>query len=204
MVTNRGTIGAITVSVMAIDLSRISLRPFKLTDLDDFILWARDDQVTRFLRWKTFTSKEETLTFINDVCIPHPWRRSICIDDRSIGFVSIFPGSGDDSCRADMGYGIATKYWGQGITTKAVKTALSQVFKDLPNLVRLQSFVAVENIASQRILEKAGFLKEGMLRKYTYLKGNLEDLFVYSFLATDSFPVVDPSIVVEEVLLLVS
>ena len=118
---------------MAIDLSRISLRPFKLTDLDDFILWARDDQVTRFLRWKTFTSKEETLTFINDVCIPHPWRRSICIDDRSIGFVSIFPGSGDDSCRADMGYGIATKYWGQGITTKAVKIALSQVFKDLPN-----------------------------------------------------------------------
>ena len=103
-----------------------------------------------------------------------------------------------------MGYGIATKYWGQGITTKAVKIALSQVFKDLPNLVRLQSFVAVENIASQRILEKAGFLKEGMLRKYTYLKGNLEDLFVYSFLATDSFPVVDPSIVVEEVLLLVS
>lgn len=44
--------------------------------------------------------------------------------------VSIFLGSGDDRCRADMGYGIATKYWGQGITTKAVKTALSQVFKD--------------------------------------------------------------------------
>ena len=101
---------------MAIDLSRISLRPFKLTDVDDFMLWAGDDQVTLFLRLRTFTSKEEALTFIKDVCIPRPWRRSICINDRSIGFVSIFLGSGDDRCRADMGYGIATKYCGQGIT----------------------------------------------------------------------------------------
>ena len=47
---------------MAIDLSRISLRPLKLTDVDDFMLWAGDDQVTRFLRLRTFTSKEEALT----------------------------------------------------------------------------------------------------------------------------------------------
>ena len=173
---------------MAIDLSRISLRSFKLTDVDDFILWAGDDQVTRYLRWETFKSKEEALTFIKDVCIPHPWRQAICIDDRSIGFISMFPGSGDDRCRADMGYAIATKYWGQGITTKAVKMALSQVFKDWPHLVRLQFFVAVENIASQRVLEKAGVHKEGLLRKYTYIKGNIMDLFVYSFLATDSLP----------------
>ena len=69
-----------------------------------------------------------------------------------------------------------------------MKISLSQVFKDLPNLVRLQSFVAVENIASQRVLEKAGVHKEGLLRKYTYIKGNIMDLFVYSFLATDSLP----------------
>lgn len=173
---------------MEIDSSRISLRPFKLTDVDDFMSWAGDDQVTRSLRWKTFTSKEEALTFIKDICIPHPWRRSICIDDRSIGFISVFPGSGDDRCRADMGYGLATKHWGQGITTKAVRIALSQLFKDLPDLVRLQAYVDVENKASQRVLEKAGFQKEGLLRKYSYLKGKILDLLVYSFLSTDSLP----------------
>lgn len=103
------------------------------------MLWAGDDQVTRSLRWKTVTSKEEALTFIRDVCIPHPWRRSVCIDDRSIGFVSIFPGSGDDRCRAHIGHAIAVKYWGQGITARAVKIAFNQVFKDLPDLVRLQA-----------------------------------------------------------------
>ncbi|WKA03085.1 hypothetical protein VitviT2T_021217 [Vitis vinifera] len=173
------------------DSGRVTLRPFRVSDVDDFILWAGDDQVTRNIRWKTVTSKEEALTFIKDVCIPHPWRRSICIDDRSIGFVSVYRWSGNDICKADIAYAIAAKYWGQGITTKAVKMAVSEVFKDFPDLVRLQAFAAVENKASQRVLEKAGFTKEGLLRKYTYLKGQLKDLVIYSFLSTDISVAVD-------------
>ncbi|GLT37201.1 hypothetical protein SLA2020_115330 [Shorea laevis] len=142
---------------MSIDLSSITLRPFRLSDVDDFLSWAGDDQVTRNLRWNTFTSKEEALTYIKDVCIPHPWRRSICIDDRSIGFVSIFPASSNDRCRADIGYGLAVKYWGHGIATEAVKIAVSQVFVDFPEVVRLQAYVNVENEASQKVLEKVGF-----------------------------------------------
>lgn len=165
----------------------ITLRPFKLTDADDLMSYAGDDQVTRHLRWKTLTSKDEASTFITDVCIPHPWRRSICIDNRSIGFISVFPGSGEDRCRADIGYAIAVRYWGQGIATQAMKIAVPQVFKDLPGLVRLQAFVDVENKASQRVLEKVGFQKEGILRKYFILKGVLRDSVVYCFLSTD-FP----------------
>lgn len=171
---------------MMIDLSRISVRPFKISDVDDFFLWAGDDQVTQNLRWKTCDSKEEALALIRDVCIPHPWRRSICLDDRSIGLVSVFPRSGDDRCRADIGYALAAEHWGQGITTKAVKIAVSQVFKDLPDLLRLQAFTALENKASQRVLEKVGFQREGVLRKYTYLKGNVKDLVIFSFLSTDN------------------
>ncbi|KAL7239332.1 hypothetical protein ACSBR2_005275 [Camellia fascicularis] len=168
--------------------SSITLRPFRLTDVDDCLLWSSNNRVTRSIRWNTITSKEEALTFIREVCIPHRWRRSICIDDRSIGFVSIFPGLGDNRCKADIGYAIAASYWGQGITTKAVKMALSQVFLDFPDIVRLQAYADVENKGSQRVLQKAGFMKEGHLRKYSFLKGDLQDLFVYSFLSTDSIP----------------
>ncbi|CAN6575535.1 unnamed protein product [Malus baccata var. baccata] len=165
---------------------KIALRPFRLSDADDVLSFGGDDQVTRVLRgFKTLTTKDEALNFIKNVCIPHPWRRSICIDDRSIGFVTMFPGSGDDRHKADMGYALAARYWGQGITTKAVRIALSQVFKDYPDLVRLQSFVAVENKASQRVLEKVGFQREGVLRKYLYLKGDIKDMVVYSFLSSD-------------------
>jgi len=174
-----------------VDLSTITLRPFKMSDVDDFFLWAGDDEVTRNLRWKTCGSKEEALAFIRDVCIPHPWRRSICLDDCSIGFVSVYPWSGEEAHKADIGYAIGTSYWGQGIATKVLKIAVPQVFKDFPNLLRLQAFVDVENKASQRVLEKVGFMKEGVLRKYTCIKGVVKDSVVYSFLSTEEVLVTD-------------
>ncbi|XP_004494668.1 uncharacterized protein [Cicer arietinum] len=173
-----------------VDLSAICLRPFKLSDVDDFLLWAGDDEVIKNIRWKTCGSREEAQSFIRDVCIPHPWRRSICLNDRSIGFVSVYPWSGDDRCKADIGYAVAANYWGQGIATKALKIALSQVFIDFPDLLRLQAFADVDNTGSIRVLEKAGFLREGVLRKYTYIKGIIKDLVVFSFLSTDEIPLI--------------
>lgn len=163
----------------------IRLRPFELADVDDFMLWAGDDRVMKFVRWSTFTSKEEALVFIRDVCIPHPWRRSICIDGRSVGFVSVYPWSGDDRCKADVGYAVAREHWGKGIATRALRMAIPQVFERFPDVVRLQAFVGVENRASQRVVEKVGFQKEGTLRKYCYVKGEIKDLIVYSFLSSD-------------------
>ncbi|XP_049389008.1 uncharacterized protein LOC125853370 [Solanum stenotomum] len=151
-----------------------------------YLYFKGDDRVTQTIRWNTLTSKEEALTFIKDVCIPHPWRRSICINDRSIGFVSVFPGSGDDRSRADVGYAVAFEYWGQGIGTEALKMTIPQVYSEFPQVKRLQALVDVENKASQRVLEKVGFIKEGKLRKYGYHKGKLVDLFMYSLLSTES------------------
>ncbi|KAJ9182131.1 hypothetical protein P3X46_006157 [Hevea brasiliensis] len=167
------------------DPARISLRPFKLSDVDEFLKWASDDRVTRYLRWNTMTSREEALKYIEKVAMPHPWRRSICLDDLSIGYVSIRPESGDGGCRAHVGYAVATEYWGQGIATTALKIAVSSVFKDFPDLVRLEALVEVGNNGSQRVLEKVGFLKEGLLRKYGYCKGEIRDMIIYSFLSTD-------------------
>lgn len=169
----------------AMDPSRITLREFRPTDAGDLFSWAGDDRVTRSIAWKTLTSEQEALTFIEEVCMPHPWRRSICIDDRSIGFISVFPGSGKDRCRADIGYALAAEFWGQGIASNAVKMAIPQVFRDFPELERLQAYVDVENKASQRVLKKTGFSKEGLLRKYSYLKGRIHDLVVYSILSTE-------------------
>lgn len=169
--------------------SNISLRPFELSDVDDFMVMVGDDQVTQFTRWNTFTSREEALNYLKIVYIPHPWCRSICLDDRSIGLIFVKPASGDDACRAEIGYALAANYWGQGVATRALKKVLSSVFKDMPYLVRLQALVDVDNKASQRVLEKAGFLREGVLRKYAFNKGELRDSVIYSFLSTD--PILD-------------
>ena len=54
------------------EFSNISLRPFDLSDIDNFMEWASDEKVTYFCTWGPCTSKEEGITFIKDRVIPHP------------------------------------------------------------------------------------------------------------------------------------
>lgn len=165
----------------------ITVRPYRLSDAEDFLMYAGDDRVTQFTRWNTFTSKEQALSFIKD-CLPHPSRKSICLNDRSIGFVSIKPHVDDNMCRAEVGFALAAEYWGRGIATTAVKMAITDGFNEFTDLVGLQALVLVENKGSQRVLEKLGFHKEGLLRKYVIHKGTVSDMLMYSLLSTDPMP----------------
>ncbi|CAL0332079.1 unnamed protein product [Lupinus luteus] len=166
--------------------SGICLQPFKASDVDDFLKWASDDRVTHYLRWNTITSKQQALDYINNVAIPHPWRQSICLHHHSIGYISFKPQSGDNRCKAHVSYALAVEHWGKGIVTEALKMALPIVFKQFPQLLRVEALVEVENKGSQRVLQKVGFLKEGLLRKYAFCKGEIKDFLIYSFLATDN------------------
>lgn len=74
------------------------------------------------------------------------------------------------------------------MATQAVKLAVAQVFKVLNSLVRLQAHVFPDNSGSRRVLEKAGFT-EGLLRKSEVIKGEIQNVVVYSFLSTDCLPV---------------
>lgn len=160
--------------------NEITLRPFKISDVDDFLSWAGDDAVTRYCRWNTYTSRDVALEFLREVIDSHPWYRAICVDGQPIGSIYVMPGTGKDERRGEIGYAIKAKYWGKGIATGAVKLVLSCVFKELKCLDRVEGLVFEENKASQRVLEKAGFVKEGVLRKYFLVKGKSRDIVVYS------------------------
>nr|DAD37990.1 TPA_asm: hypothetical protein HUJ06_008631 [Nelumbo nucifera] len=62
---------------------------------------------------------------------------------------------------------------------------VSSVFHDFPDLERLEALIDSENLRSQRVLEKVGFTREGILRKYLIVKGSTRDVVVYSLLSTD-------------------
>ena len=164
----------------------ISLRPLDLSDVDAFMVWATDKEVTRFCTWEPYTSKEDGINFIKDKVIPHPWFRAICLNDNPIGDVSVTANSGNDRCRGELGYVLGSKYWGKGIATQAVKMVAETIFKEWPHLERLEALVDVENVGSQRVLEKVGFQREGILRKYFLLKGKSRDRVMFSLLSTDS------------------
>ncbi|XWS08948.1 hypothetical protein CRYUN_Cryun40dG0044000 [Craigia yunnanensis] len=167
------------------ECSNLSLQLLDLSDIDDFMVWATDENVARFCSWEPYTNKEDGLNFIRNTVLPHPWFRAICLNDRQIGAISVTANSGNDKCRGELGYALASKYWGKGIATRAVKMVAKTIFADWPHLERLQALVDVENFGSQRVLQKAGFQRAGVLRKYFNKKGRSRDLVIFSLLSTD-------------------
>jgi ribosomal-protein-alanine N-acetyltransferase len=82
---------------------------------------------------------------------------------------------------AELGYWLGESYWGRGIATRAVRAIIQWAFESLA-LERIQARVFDSNVASCRVLEKAGFTREGRLRS-SVLKLNLVmDLLVYAIL----------------------
>ncbi|KAF2284239.1 hypothetical protein GH714_020037 [Hevea brasiliensis] len=171
------------------ELSDISLRPFEVSDVDDFMVWASDERVTYFCTFHPYTSKEDGIDYIKNTAIPHPWLRAICLNKRPIGSISVTKNSGSDICRGELGYVLAAQYWGKGIATRAVKMAAKTIFSQRPEMERLEALVDLENVGSQRVLEKAGFMREGVLRKYFIRKGSVS---LYSIVKIPNFLLMDP------------
>lgn len=166
--------------------SVITLRPLDpYFDADAFMEWYSDERVSKFCSWDTFTSKEAVIDHVINTLTFHPWHKAICLSDRPVGSISVTPFPGDNGRRAEIGYLVGSAYWGKGIASQAVKMAANAVFVEWGQLERLEAVVDVENPASQRVLEKTGFTREGVLRKYYTLKGRPRDAVMFSLLSTD-------------------
>ncbi|BAU00771.1 hypothetical protein LR48_Vigan442s002100 [Vigna angularis] len=175
----------------SVDLSRISLRLFKSADLDDVLVWTSDEKMATFCSWDPKSGEDKGNDLINNIDPELPWRRrAICLNDRAIGFVCLYPISADDQSRnrsLELGYVIGSKYWGKGIATLVVKKVVKEAFTEqwLADLERIEALVDVMNVGSQRVLEKAGFQREGILRKYMFHKGKSIDMVMFSVFSTD-------------------
>lgn len=88
------------------------------------------------------------------------------------------------SHRARIGYWLAKPYWGRGLMTRAVTRFVEYAFAKL-DVVRLTAEVFKCNEASARVLEKAGFTREGLLRKHREKNGTLVDVVYFGLLERD-------------------
>jgi len=160
-------------------LEKITLRPLSHTDISDFMEWATDNEVTKYMMWNSYTSMEEAQSFFTAVVDKHPWFKAICCDKKVIGSITLDKGRGAHSCKAELGYVIARKYWNQGFATKAIHLAAKTGFQDL-DVKRIEAYVDPTNVSSQRVLEKNGFQREGLLKSCVIQKGTIKDRFLYS------------------------
>jgi ribosomal-protein-alanine N-acetyltransferase len=86
----------------------------------------------------------------------------------------------DVNCKtAEVGYWLGEPFWGRGIATTALKQTTDYAFRIFP-LERVQATVFEWNPASARVLEKAGFVLEGRLRRSIFKDGRFGDSLLYA------------------------
>lgn len=84
-----------------------------------------------------------------------------------------------ENFRGEIGYVLHPDHWGKGIMKEAIDEVLNYGFKVM-KLHSVEARLNAENISSTRLLEKAGFVKEGWLREDVYYKDRFLDTFIYS------------------------
>jgi RimJ/RimL family protein N-acetyltransferase len=133
--------------------------PYSLQDAESFILRSLEaDQISVF---------------------------AITTQSEAIGSIGLMLGNDVHRFTAEIGYWIAEPFWGKGIMTQAVKSMTAYAVRDL-NLHRIFAEPYTTNPASVRVLEKAGFICEGLLRSNVFKDGKILDQFLYSYVAKAS------------------
>ena len=99
-----------------------------------------------------------------------------------IGTIGLYKFSPPEKCI--LGYSLDQNYYGKGYTTDAVRLILGFAFNEI-GFHRVEAGVMPRNIGSVRVLEKTGFVKEGLLRDYLKINGIWEDHYMFSILETD-------------------
>ena len=164
---------------------RLLLRPIAARDIEDIFEYASDPEVTKFVRFVTHKTRRDTRAFL--ARMQQAYRKGIPVwgielqaENKMIGSIGFVDWLRDHR-RAELGYVIHRKYWGQGITTEAVRAVVEFAFRKM-DLNRIEAGTLPENVPSQRILEKVGFQYEGTLRQREHIKGRWPDQRMYSLL----------------------
>jgi len=106
---------------------------------------------------------------------------AIATDGEAIGSIGLTPGRDVHRYTAELGYWLAEPYWGRGIVTRAVQALVGYAFGPL-GLRRVHADPYAGNIASARVLEKAGFRLEGRMRASAFKDGQVVDQLLYAIL----------------------
>lgn len=166
------------------ETARLLLRLPRMDDVESIYNYARDPEVSKYLIWRPHESVEITREFLRR-CIrcwedqsAFPWIITLKADCSLLGMIELRI----DKFRADFGYGIARQYWGYGYTTEAATVVVDWAI-DQERIFRVWAICDLENVASARVLEKAGLQREGILRRFIIhpnISNEPRDCFCYS------------------------
>ncbi len=166
------------------ELGRIRLRRPKLSDADALFAIGSDPEVARYADWPLDTEPGPNLERLRrrpalwDSGAEYYWIITLPSDDRAIGAVA----TRVVQHAADVGYLVDRRHWGNGYATAAAR-AIVEWALSTPSIRRVWATCDTENVASARVLEKAGLQLESTLRQ-AIVRPNLSseprDAFLYA------------------------
>lgn len=129
--------------------------------------YAGDPDVTRYLPWKPVASVQEvrlgTVERINRHLQgrEYSWTIASASSGSLLGMITAFP----RGLFVECGFALGRQYWGKGYATEAL-VAVADWASGQPDIFRLWACCDTDHAASGRVLEKAGFVRQGVLRKW--------------------------------------
>ena len=144
------------------------LRPIAPEDSGPiFDSYAQDTDVTRLLIWRPHRSRNDTDAYVAQcIATPPDVSRTYVLTDWTDGGVrGAFALRLAAPHRLDCGYVLARAWWGRGLMTEVLTEVVNWALRQ-PRIFRIGAVCDVENIGSVRVMEKAGLVREGLLRRW--------------------------------------
>lgn len=172
-----------------IETERLMLREVSKEDANDMFTYLSDKEVVKHMGLAPFQT-------VTDVCDEINWYNSIIEEGTGIRWGITLKGFGKiiGSCgflnrvtkhhRAEVGFELSKDYWGKGIASEALEAVIKFGYHHY-QLERIEALIEPANLPSQKLVEKQGFIREGLLRHYEYTCGKFDDLYMYSILKGD-------------------
>lgn len=161
---------------------RCIIRAWRGSDAESLVLHANNINVARNLRDRfphpyTIQNARDFLKFATS--LEDESNLAIEVDGAAVGAIGYLPGSDVERFSAEIGYWLGEAYWGRGVVTEALMMVTEHAFAQA-NLLRLFALPFADNIASARVLEKAGYIREGRLRASSVKYGEPKDQLLYA------------------------
>jgi len=166
---------------MKLYLKNFMIRSWKEIDQHSLQKYANNRKVWENLRdlFPHPYTLEDASWWISHALAEKPERSfAIANEEEIIGGIGLFFQDDIHQYSAELGYWLAEPYWGRGIMSEAVKAFTEFAFTKW-TLIRIFAGPFSHNIASQRVLEKADFSKEGVLKSHVIKDGRILDQVLY-------------------------
>jgi RimJ/RimL family protein N-acetyltransferase len=172
--------------VESLQTPRLLLRPVTAADLPDLLIVNGDDAVTRFLPYASWQGLDDGQAWLLRMQAMHAGGSGQQLvlqgltDGVVVGSLLLFKLDAP-SARLELGYVLGRRHWGQGLMLEAARAACGHAFGPM-GIRRIEAEVNPLNLASSRVLQALGFVREGSFRQRWTAKGLTYDTDVYGCL----------------------